>query len=76
LLLLFPPQSICAVSTEYGGREFELALVTTVADIVKGPGALLMAVAEGELTPSEAGELTKLLDGHRSTLATVSLRPA
>src|SRR5260370_28811223 len=52
---------------------FELPHIATAADIVKASGALLSAVAEGELTPSEAGELSKLLDGHRSAMTTVEL---
>jgi hypothetical protein len=52
---------------------FALPPVSTVADILTASGALLLAVAEGDLTPSEAGELSKLLDGHRSALATVEL---
>ena len=52
---------------------FALPPVSTVADIVKASGALLLAVAEGDLTPSEAGELSKLLDGHRLAMTTVEL---
>jgi hypothetical protein len=52
---------------------FALPPVSTVADVVKATGALLLAVAGGDLTPSEAGELSKLLDGHRSAIATVEL---
>jgi hypothetical protein len=52
---------------------FELPPVSTVADIVIASGALLLAVAEGELTPSEGGELSKLLDGHRLAMTTVEL---
>jgi hypothetical protein len=55
------------------GIAFELPAVTTVTDIVKASGALLLAVAEGELTPSEGGELSKLLDGHRSAMTTAEL---
>jgi|HubBroStandDraft_4_1064222.scaffolds.fasta_scaffold832612_1 hypothetical protein len=52
---------------------FELPPVSTVADIVIASGALLLAVAEGDLTPSEAGELSKLLDGHRLAMTTAEL---
>jgi hypothetical protein len=53
---------------------FELPPVSTVADIVIASGALLLAVAEGDLTPSEAGELSKLLDGHRLAMTTAELQ--
>jgi hypothetical protein len=52
---------------------FALPSVDPAADIVTASGALLLAVAEGELTPSEAGELSKVLDGHRSAMTTVEL---
>ena len=52
---------------------FALPPVTTVADIVIASGALLLAVAEGDLTPSEAGELSKLLDDHRLAMTTAEL---
>ena len=43
---------------------FPLPAIETPADIVKVSGALLEAVASGELTPSEAAELGKLVDAH------------
>jgi hypothetical protein len=43
---------------------FALPAIDTVADIVKTSAALLEAVACGELTPSEAAELSKLVEAH------------
>ena len=43
---------------------FTLPAIKTVADVVKASAALLEAVASGELTPSEAAEIAKLLDTH------------
>ena len=52
---------------------FELPQVVSPADVLKASGALLAGVANGELDPSEATELSKLLDGYRSALTTVDL---
>ena len=41
---------------------FELPKIETPADAVKACSALLEAVADGALTPSEASELGKLID--------------
>jgi len=43
---------------------FALPPIETSADLTRATGALLAAVAEGELTPSEAAELGKLVDAH------------
>src|SRR4051812_24923465 len=43
---------------------FDLPAITTTADVVKASAALLQAVASGELTPSEAAELGKLVEAH------------
>ena len=43
---------------------FELPPIETSADLTRATGALLAAVAEGSLTPSEAAELGKLVDSH------------
>ena len=43
---------------------FALPALTTTADVVKASAALLEAVASGELTPSEAAELGKLVEAH------------
>jgi hypothetical protein len=42
---------------------FALPKLETAADAVKANAALVQAVAEGELTPSEAAELAKLVEG-------------
>ena len=42
---------------------FALPKLETAADAVKASAALVEAVAVGELTPSEAGELSKLVEG-------------
>jgi hypothetical protein len=47
---------------------FALPAVTTAADAVKASAALLGAVASGELTPSEAAELGKLVEAHIKAL--------
>jgi len=52
---------------------FELPTVVSPPDVLKAAGALLAGVAGGELSPSEAAELSKLLDGYRSALTTVDL---
>ena len=43
---------------------FALPQIATTADVVKASAALLSAVASGELTPSEAAELGKLVEAH------------
>ena len=43
---------------------FALPSIDTVGDAAKASGALLNAVASGELTPSEAAELGKLIEAH------------
>jgi hypothetical protein len=53
--------------------EFALPEVTTPADVLKAAGALLVGAATGQLSPSEAAELSKLLDGYRSALTTVDI---
>ncbi len=42
---------------------FALPKLETAADAVKATAALVEAVAAGDLTPSEAGELSKLVEG-------------
>src|SRR4051794_30686593 len=46
-------------------RPITLALpnLETAADAVKATSAIVAAVASGELTPSEAGDLSRLVDG-------------
>jgi hypothetical protein len=43
---------------------FALPPIETSADLPRATGALIAAVAEGELTPSEAAEFGKLIDSH------------
>ena len=43
---------------------FALPRIETTADLPKASAALLEAVASGELTPSEAAELGKLVEAH------------
>ncbi len=43
---------------------FALPSIASVSDIVGAQGALIAAVASGEVTPSEAGEVSKLLDAY------------
>jgi hypothetical protein len=42
---------------------FALPKLETPGDAVRATAALMEAVASGELTPSEAGELSKLVEG-------------
>jgi hypothetical protein len=42
---------------------FSMPKMETAADAVKASAALVDAVAAGDITPSEAGELSKLVDG-------------
>jgi hypothetical protein len=51
-------------------QKFELPPITSAADAVQASGALVAAVAEGELTPSEAGELGKLVEAYVKALCT------
>jgi hypothetical protein len=44
-----------------------------VQDLAQATAALLEAVATGELTPAEAGEVGKLVEVHRRTVETVEL---
>src|SRR6478672_6677485 len=43
---------------------FTMPVIESVADVTKASAALLEAVASGELTPSEAAELGKLVEAH------------
>ncbi len=52
---------------------FALPKLETAADAVKATSAIVGAVAAGELTPMEAGELAKLVDGFRAALTTAEL---
>ncbi|MCJ2137499.1 DUF5681 domain-containing protein, partial [Methylobacterium sp. J-026] len=43
---------------------FTLPEIETAADLTKATRALMQGVADGEITPSEAAELSKLVDAH------------
>jgi Family of unknown function (DUF5681) len=51
---------------------FALPAVKEPADAAKALSAIVAAVANGELTPSEASELTKLVEGFARVLETVN----
>jgi hypothetical protein len=52
---------------------FDMPRIETVADSVKAAAALASAVADGELTPMEAAELSKVLDGYTRAVETADL---
>jgi uncharacterized protein DUF5681 len=47
---------------------FELPRMATTADAVAASAGIVNAVADGELTPSEAAELTRLVESFAKTL--------
>lgn len=47
---------------------FTLPPIAGMADIISAHLALLSAVASGEITPGEAGEVSKLLDGYAKAM--------
>ena len=49
---------------------FSLPVIETAADLTKATGALLQGVADGEITPSEAAELGKLVEAHVKAIET------
>jgi hypothetical protein len=51
---------------------FALPTITTAADAMKATGALIAAVAS-EVTPSEAAELSKLIEGYLKSLEITDL---
>ena len=52
---------------------FDLPDIETPDDAAKAAGAILRAVASGEVTPSEASDVVKLLDGFANTLLATEL---
>lgn len=52
---------------------FVLPEIQTAADLTKATSALLQGVADGEITPSEAAELSKLVDAHVKAITAVDL---
>ena len=49
---------------------FDLSEMTTVSDAVLAMGALVKAVAEGDLTPTEAAELTRMVQAFGKIIET------
>src|SRR5918994_492725 len=47
---------------------FELPKMEKVDDVVKASAAIVDAAAAGQITPSEAGEFSKLVEGHYNIL--------
>lgn len=52
---------------------FDLPKIETAADLPKATQAIMEAVADGELTPSEAAELGKLVDAHAKAIEVTDL---
>ncbi len=63
---IVPPRKDRAVS-------FELPPIKTAADALTATGALVAAVANGDITPSEAAELSKLVEGFVKALEATDL---
>ena len=52
---------------------FPLPAIETAADLTRATSALLQGVADGEITPGEAAELSKLIDAHVKAIEAVDL---
>jgi hypothetical protein len=52
---------------------FDLPEIKTLNDTVPAMGALVKAVGQGDLTPAEAGELTKMVQAFAKVIETVEL---
>jgi uncharacterized protein DUF5681 len=52
---------------------FELPALANAADAVAAMGAIVRAVADGDVSPAEAAELTKVVDGYVRTLEAAGL---
>jgi hypothetical protein len=52
---------------------FNLPPIKTAADALTATGALVTAVAAGDITPSEAAELSKLVEGYVKSLEVTDL---
>jgi hypothetical protein len=50
---------------------FELPKMAEAKDAVTASAAIVAAVAAGDLTPTEAGELAKVVDGYARTVQAV-----
>jgi len=53
--------------------QFEMPRMETAADAAKAAGAVVEAVAAGELTPTEGAHVMALVDSYRRTLETSEL---
>src|SRR3954471_18470300 len=53
---------------------FALPAIESAADVVKASAALLRGVASGDLTPSEAAELGKLVEAHVRAIEATELQ--
>jgi hypothetical protein len=52
---------------------FDMPRIERIADSVNAAAAITSAVAEGELTPMEAAELIKVVDGYTRAVETADL---
>ena len=52
---------------------FDLPEIKTLNDAVPAMGALVKAVGQGDLTPAEAGELTKMVQAFAKIIETAEL---
>ena len=52
---------------------FDMPRIETIADSVTAAAAIAAAVADGELTPMEAAELSKVVDGYTRAVETADL---
>ena len=52
---------------------FNMPRIETTADSVKAAAAIASAVADGELTPMEARELSRVVDGYTRAVETADL---
>jgi hypothetical protein len=53
--------------------EFSLPRMTTARDAAEAAGAVLQAVSEGDLTPTEGAQVMGLVDSYRRTLEVTEL---
>ncbi|SDO69987.1 hypothetical protein SAMN05216360_1406 [Methylobacterium phyllostachyos] len=63
---LCPPRKDRAVT-------FDLPRIETTADLTRATRALLQGVADGEITPAEASEMSKLVTAHIEAVKVVDL---
>jgi hypothetical protein len=53
--------------------QFDLPRLETARDAAKAAGAVLEAVSDGELTPTEGAHIMALVESYRRTLETTEL---